>query len=204
MVSIGDSHLNADFHDINSPSMANFKLLPLWSQLACQVFENLAISSQLLLRRLQDNAGSACPTFYELPPEDMVLAITYLHNSNVLLFYLFLIVQIYFLQSHWYVKCKQITPWQYGLGSAIWKKKEIFLWLYPFKYFSSNSFWHVAWWKGTAHKQRLGNMVIFWFISICEIFYLCQAWTHKMFYDYSSQEVVFLEFLSWLSTNQSN
>lgn len=116
----------------------------------------------------------------------------------------FLIVQIYFLQSHWYVKCKQITPWQYGLGSAIWKKKEIFLWLYPFKYFSSNSFWHVAWWKGTAHKQRLGNMVIFWFISICEIFYLCQAWTHKMFYDYSSQEVVFLEFLSWLSTNQSN
>lgn len=149
MVSIGDSHLNADFHDINSPSMANFKLLPLWSQLACQVFENLAISSQLLLRRLQDNAGSACPTFYELPPEDMVLAITYLHNSNVLLFYLFLIVQIYFLQSHWYVKCKQITPWQYGLGSAIWKKRDILMAI-PFQVFLLQLFLACGLMKGNS------------------------------------------------------
>ena len=62
------------FHDINSPSMANFKLLPLWSQLAYQNFENLAITSlKSPLRKLQHNIGSACPPFHELPPEDIHL-----------------------------------------------------------------------------------------------------------------------------------
>lgn len=88
----------AEFDDINFPpwpisSYCHYEV----DQLA----KYLKISSlKPLLSRLQHNTISACPPFYELPPEDMALALTYLHNTVVLLFYLFLIAHNYFLQSH--------------------------------------------------------------------------------------------------------
>lgn len=151
----------AGFHDMKTPTMANFKLLPLWSQPACQIPENSTVSS---LKPLWADSHTM-PALPVLPVRNYHLRIQFWWShiciNTILLLYLFLMARKYFSQCHWYVKCNSITSWlRYGYKFCH-MKEEKFLWLCPFKHFSSNSFWHLAWWKGTAHKQRLGNMLIF-------------------------------------------